>query len=449
MNERLDVAIVGGGVSGSALAVALSARAHPDFRGAIFERNDLGPGTAYSPQSASLLVNGPVRAMSAIASDKKHLERYLVDENEDALICRARYGAYMRSTAAAALAAHAGLSHIRNSVVDIESIDGGYRLTTESGATHEATNVVLALGNFAPDETFLPQALRDYSHFARDPWKVDVAPFENRDVALIGNRLTAMDVIALLEERAFRGRVHMISRHGFLSNVEDARARGADLNSLGVDHTTPAKLVRALRRIAASYDGDWREIVEGLRPMSAHIWAAWPLPERRRFLRHVASIWGVHRYRVPAAIFASYSRFAAENRIVNHRGRVASAQAAEGAIALEVEHACERSVVRAAHVVNCSGPNADITRVADPLVRSAIARGLIRPDPLHLGVDATPRYHVVGRHGDPQPGLYAIGPLLRGLWYESTAVPEITVHAAAIAADLISGAKKEGVGVAS
>src|SRR6185437_613529 len=153
IERRLDAAIVGGGVSGSALAVALSSRANPDFKAAIFERSDLGPGTAYSPQSASLLVNGPVRAMSAVAGDKGHLERYLVDENEDALICRARYGAYMRATAAAALASHACLSHIRSEVVDVEPSGGGYALRTESGETFVARNVVLALGNFAPNET--------------------------------------------------------------------------------------------------------------------------------------------------------------------------------------------------------------------------------------------------------------------------------------------------------
>src|SRR5215469_5437394 len=98
-SQRLDVAIVGGGVSGTSLAVALSSRANPSFRAAIFEPSDLGPGAAYAPQSASLLVNGPVRAMSAISSDKEHLARYLVDEPGDALICRARYGAYIRATA--------------------------------------------------------------------------------------------------------------------------------------------------------------------------------------------------------------------------------------------------------------------------------------------------------------------------------------------------------------
>ena len=446
---RLDAAIIGGGVSGTSLAVALSSRAKPDFRATVFERNELGPGTAYSPQSASLLVNGPVRAMSAIAGDKSHLERWLVDESEDALICRARYGAYMRSVASATLASHAGITHVRGEIVDLEPTRDGFILRSNDGTEYAARSVVLALGNFPPNEAFLPHELREAESFARDPWRVDVAPFENRDVALIGNRLTAMDVIALLDERAFRGRIHVISRHGYAPNVEDPRIRGMDFTEYALDYATPLRLLRTLRAIAATYKGDWRAIIEGLRPMSPHIWASWSMPERRRFLRHLQSIWGAHRYRVPAATFASYARLRGEGRVINHRGRIARASVFDDGISLELNHAGTKSTVRVAHVVNCSGPNPDITRVNHPLIESALRRGLIRPDPLHLGIEATTSYRAVDVSGGVNASLYAMGSLLRGLWYETTAVPEITTHAATIAAELLSGAANAYVEAAS
>ena len=440
IEERLDAAIVGGGVSGTSLAAALSSRAKPDFRAVVFEPNDLGPGTAYSPQSASLLVNGPVRAMSAVAGDKKHLERWLVDEPDDALICRARYGAYMRSVAAATLASHAGISHVRAQITDLEAGEGGFTLRSSDGTEYTARSVVLALGNFPPDESFLPRELRDSPHLSHDPWRVDVTPFENRDIALIGNRLTAMDVIALLDERAFRGRIHLISRHGYVPNVEDPRVRGIDFGEYALDYSTPLRILRAMRRIAATYEGDWRAIIEGLRPMSPHIWASWSFAERRRFLRHLQSIWGAHRYRVPAATFAAYARMHAEGRIVHHRGRIERASVFDDGISLELDHAGATSTVRAAHVVNCSGPNPDITRVANPLVKNALRRGLIRSDELSLGVETTASYRAVNANGGASASLYAMGPLIRGLWYETTAVPEITAHAAAIAAELLNGA---------
>jgi uncharacterized NAD(P)/FAD-binding protein YdhS len=88
--------------------------------------------------------------------------------------------------------------------------------------------------------------------------------------------------------------------------------------------------------------------------------------------------------------------------------------------------------IHAAYVVNCTGPNSDLRTVAHPFVRNALARGLMRPDPLALGVDVTSEYRVLDAKGEPQPQLFAIGPLLRGLWYETTAVGEIRKHASEI-----------------
>ncbi len=53
---------------------------------------------------------------------------------------------------------------------------------------------------------------------------------------------------------------------------------------------------------------------------------------------------------------------------------------------------------------------------------------------LALGIDADEHYRVLDASGEAQPQLFAIGPLLRGLWYETTAVNEIRKHATDIAA---------------
>ena len=139
MSSRpLDVAVIGGGLSATALACALAEQASAAHRIVFFNRGDLGPGTAYAPQSASLLMNGPMRAMSAVPGDDSHLMRYLVDEADDALICRARFGAYLRATAANALARSAGMTHERAEIVDIERTDVGYRLSDDAGRRYDA-----------------------------------------------------------------------------------------------------------------------------------------------------------------------------------------------------------------------------------------------------------------------------------------------------------------------
>jgi uncharacterized NAD(P)/FAD-binding protein YdhS len=434
-----DAAVIGGGFSATALAVELARRAPPGFTCAIFSRAPLGPGTAYAPQSAALLMNGPVRAMSAVPGDERHLARYLVDEADDALICRARYGAYLRATAAAALAQHRGIAHHRAEIVDVEPLERHYRLHAEGGAAFLARRVVFAVGNLPPNDAFLPAAVREHQGYAGDPWSANVDLFDHaRDVSIVGTRLTAMDTIALLDEVAFRGRVHLISRHGLIPAVEDTSVRGLDPATLSLDTATPRALLRSLRHEALRYPGDWRAIVEALRPITPAIWTAWSLRERRRFLRHLQSLWAVHRYRVPPATYGAFARMRAEGRMTIHRGRVAAARCTSERITLTIDDRGERHDVASAYLINCTGPNADLATVAHPLVRNSIRRGLIRPDALRLGADVTPGYRLVAADGSEQPALFAIGPLLRGLWYETTAVGEIRKHAADITGALLA-----------
>lgn len=433
----MNVAIVGGGASACALAVALGARAPSNFQVTVFSPRDLGPGSSYAPQSASLLMNGPVRAMSAVAGDKEHLKRWLVDETDDTLICRARYGAYLRATGAAALATHESFEHLRVAIVDIERDVHGFTLTDDTGARHSAGSVVLAMGNFDPADWFLPKALREFSGYAGDPWSMDISQLDDRDAVLIGSRLTAMDTVALLDERAFRGNVHIVSRHGMLACLEDARVTGADPSTLDLDTSTPYALLRSMRRAARAYAGDWRAVVESIRASIPRIWSAWSVRERRRFLRHAQSAWAVHRYRTPPATYAAFLRLKDEGRVFVHRGRIADARVDGEAIAISVAGGPAPVDIRAAHVINCTGPNGDVTRNPDTLIANLLRRGLIRPDQLHLGIDTDESLRVIDKDGAPSPALYAMGPLVRGLWYETTAIPEIVGHARGLTALLL------------
>jgi uncharacterized NAD(P)/FAD-binding protein YdhS len=430
----LDVAVIGGGLSATALACVLAEQARPTHRVAFFNRGDLGPGTAYAPQSASLLMNGPVRAMSAVPGDEHHLARYLVDEADDALICRARYGAYLRATIANALARHAGMTHERSEIVDIERTDLGYRLADDAGRRYDARTVVLALGNLPPNDSFLPESVRRHPGYAGDPWTADIAHLDPAaEVIVIGSRLTAMDTIALLDECAFRGRVHIVSRHGLLPLVEDTSMRGVDPATLELDTRTPYTMLRSLRRAVADFPGDWRAVVESLRAITPAIWSRWDNRERKRFLRHAQSMWAIHRYRVPPATYAAVARMIGQERITIHRGHVRSATANARGITLQLATPKGPLELHAAYVVNCTGPNADLRTAAHPFVRNAMARGVLRADPLALGVDVSDDYRVLDGNGEAQPQLFAIGPLLRGRWYEATAVNEIRQHATEIA----------------
>jgi uncharacterized NAD(P)/FAD-binding protein YdhS len=54
-----------------------------------------------------------------------------------------------------------------------------------------------------------------------------------------------------------------------------------------------------------------------------------------------------------------------------------------------------------------------------------------------MGIKATDNYSVVGRNGTASESLYAIGPLLRGTLWETTAVPELRAQTLRLAQTIV------------
>jgi uncharacterized NAD(P)/FAD-binding protein YdhS len=86
-----------------------------------------------------------------------------------------------------------------------------------------------------------------------------------------------------------------------------------------------------------------------------------------------------------------------------------------------------------ARIVNCTGPEADISRADETLLRKLVAAGRIRPDACRIGIDIDAEGHAIGADGAASRSLYAIGPMTRGAWWEIVAVPDIRGQTAALA----------------
>jgi uncharacterized NAD(P)/FAD-binding protein YdhS len=97
-------------------------------------------------------------------------------------------------------------------------------------------------------------------------------------------------------------------------------------------------------------------------------------------------------------------------------------------------------VVSGAALINSSGIEYDWRRVARPLPQQLLARGLIRPGPLALGIAAQVDGAVLDAEGRAASRLFAMGPPLRGMWWESTAVTDVASQAKALAARLANNA---------
>ena len=83
--------------------------------------------------------------------------------------------------------------------------------------------------------------------------------------------------------------------------------------------------------------------------------------------------------------------------------------------------------------VNCTGPDTDLARCDDLLMRSLADAGLARADALRLGLDVDDAGRLRDAGGAASPTLFAVGPATKGVAWEITAVPDIRVQAAACA----------------
>jgi uncharacterized NAD(P)/FAD-binding protein YdhS len=89
-------------------------------------------------------------------------------------------------------------------------------------------------------------------------------------------------------------------------------------------------------------------------------------------------------------------------------------------------------------VINCTAPETDCRRLGDPLISNLLARGMVRPDPLFLGLDVSADGALIDQDGTTSDSLYALGPARKGSLWESTAVPEIREQARRLVEHLVS-----------
>lgn len=444
--ERPTVVVVGAGFSG--LLTTLHLLQAPDGpRVRLCERRPrFARGAAYSTSDAEHLLNVRAGNMSAFADAPDHFLRWLETapcargRPPGPFVSRSLYGSYLQGLLrAAAEGARAGRLILEADGVEAVRREGaGWRVRLDVGREFGAEAVVLAVGNLPPQAPpgFGEAALSSRAYVA-DPWgdDVDRLPHEGEAV-LLGTGLTMVDAALRLARERPRLRLLALSRRGLLPRRHlgegPAPAAMQPPDDLGA-----AALARMLRR--AARDADWRAVVDGLRPHVQDIWRGWPLAERERFLRHLRPWWDVHRHRLAPAVASRLDHLTASGTLATATGRVERVEAAGDALDVSWSpRGSRRSVrLRAAAVVNCTGPNGDLSRAKDPLLRGLADAGLIRADACRLGLEVDASGRLVGRDGAASPSLMGVGPLTRGAFWEITSVPDIRVQAAACAATLL------------
>jgi uncharacterized NAD(P)/FAD-binding protein YdhS len=217
------------------------------------------------------------------------------------------------------------------------------------------------------------------------------------------------DVALALRERGHRGPLHALSRHGLLPRAHAAeplavRPAPAPEHWLAVAPDLRA-LLRAIRTACAEAE-DWRAVVDSLRAVNGRLWQRLDARARERFVARLRPYWDAHRHRAARTVHRAIEELVRAGTLRSHAGRVrAWCEDADGVTAVLTD----ARRLRAAHAINCTGPDTDVRRSANPLVRAMLARGIIVRDALGLGVETTDDGALVDADGHASASLSTIG----------------------------------------
>jgi uncharacterized NAD(P)/FAD-binding protein YdhS len=443
------VAIIGAGFSGTMAAIHLRHVLPQRYSVLLFDRTGrFARGPAYAATEATHLLNVRSSNMSALPDDPAHFDRWLerqgrIDPGDarqteaGTFASRRLYGRYLRALLYEEMTRSGGRVRLcSDRAASIEPCPGGWRLGFTSGREVVAASVVLALGN-------MPQEAGDDGVVFHDPWQpratAGLRPGEK--VLIVGTGLTMVDLALAMRAGGFDGPIVALSRRGLVPQPHAAPTPPVPCAPFGdEERRSLSTLLRAVRRRirdAAAQGIDWRAVLDGLRPATAPLWQALPAPEQKRFLRHLRPYWDSHRHRMAPAAAEEFRRLVEDGTLVIKPGRVRAITPRPGPggpvaeVAIQSRGCCTEETMTVQRVLHATGVGPQA--VQDRLVAGLVAAGRARTDAHGMGLDVTDRLQLLDRSGARTEGIWALGPLVRGVFWECTAVPDIRLQARTIA----------------
>ncbi len=410
-----------------------------------------GPGLAYTARRPEYLLNVRSPQLSAFPENPGHFVEWLQTNHtpacEQEFCSRETYGHYIQELVTTIIS-HSPINGIRVTVHHTAATaatlapDGKSAVLELANGTRLSSDyVVLALGNFPPLPPTRPaDGYSNHPGFHGNPWAQGALRSIGLDdsVLLIGSGLTAVDVLLGLRADGHRAPITVVSGHGrWPSTHGPAEPTYPSFYTTELQELkTVGEVVAAIRRrvrTAATQGIDWRPVLDSLRPDLGNIWANWPLPEQARFLRHVSSLWTTIRHRSPPQNAAIIEQLMAAGQVQVYQGRVQHLVSQGPELAVHIRRKRSTAVLTAQHVVSCTGPLLDYTRIQDPLVLSLREAGQLVPDALRLGIVTDEHGALLTADGSVSPVYFTLGPSRRPAYFESTAVPELRQQAVALA----------------
>ncbi|MCY7345784.1 MAG: FAD/NAD(P)-binding protein [Pyrinomonadaceae bacterium] len=450
------ITIIGGGATGTLLAINLikSAGDGEPLEINLIEKSErFGRGVAYSTVTDFHLLNVPANKMGAFADDLDHFHRWLTARNYDFFpndfVPRRLYGEYLRELFAETFKSkppHVAVNLLDDEAIDVLLDDVRAQVILRSGEVVYADKIVLAFGNFPPPHPKSEnQSFIESDKYFQNPWSAAIYEKINKDddVFVIGTGLTAVDAVLSLRHRRHAGKIFLFSTRGLLPAVHELGfvypSFYDDLKPL----TRITDLLKTVRRhIAAAnrQNSNWRGVMDSLRPHTAAIWQNLPEAEKRSFMQHLSRYWNVARHRMPPKCAEIVAEMQTAGQLQILKGRLKNiAVGDDRRFDVRFSRDGVENTLAADAVINCIGSESNFRRIESTLVKNLFAKNLINTDRLKMGLDAAPDGRTIDKSGAISDRIFTIGTALKGVLWESTAMPEIRAQANKLAFSLLDG----------
>ncbi len=444
------ITIIGGGASGAIILInILKHHANAPIAVKWIEKTgEFGIGTAYSTNKDYHLLNVPANSMGIYHDYANDFFEWLLKKGyaytEHDYVPRKIFGDYIKDQL---------FLHLRNNIsisidliqaevtdINIDIENDGYILSLQNHKKINSNHIVLATGNFLPSDLKLNNM--DYvnsENYCRDPWSNQLNDNLKRtdDVLIIGTGLTMVDKILDFYHQIHKGKIICISRNGYLPFTHNPCSRHqkyTDYTQELLDAPNALDLFSITRKhidIGIKSGIDWRVVVDSFRPSLPIIWNRISLKEKKRFLRNLGSLWTVVRHRIPIICADIIHLLKDKRQLQIVAGRIQEIEITEKGftVSYKERHSQEILQIQVQKIINCTGPQLNPLCTDSILFKNLFEKGWLCVDELGFGFNALADGRLLDNKNQVLPEFYTIGNGLKGILFESTAIPEIRVQA--------------------
>lgn len=423
--KNKKIAIIGGGFSGLAVAYNLLQSNQQIALDIFDDENFKNNGKAYQTQDLHHILNVPADKMGLPFADEEHFYKWLKQNHhqeiaKDNFAPRALYHDYLREIILE-LQKNSAINFVSEQVSQIKFVDNKYVLTSNSKVSEQYDFVVLACGLKVKN---LPANFKN-KKIIDNIWQflnLKSLP-KSGTVLIIGTGLTMVDAVLSLKHNGFAGKIIACSGSAKLP-LPHSTTRTIAAKTLEVaDANLPLSQILHRLKIAGRKTDDWQSIIHGLRATTSQFWQAFSLDKKRQFLRHLMSLWSIHRHRVARENNDQIMAMIADKKLEIVKGRLQKLEEKNQQIFATLNN---QKTIETDLVLNAMG--FDFTGCGSDLLNNLLEEKIINQHPTKLG------FQVLENH----PNFYLAGGLLTGELLEITAVPELRNWAHQITAKILA-----------